>query len=289
MRWNRNETRYFVCRRCDVVFQFPQPIAGSLTEFYSEDYYRKTEGEQGATGYTNYDEEMDLSLAHVLFEPVRRLARTPGGKLLDIGCATGKILEVARENGWNARGVEISAWAAEGARRKGFEVHTGTLEEAHLPEASMDVITMFDVIEHIPDPRKTLHEVHRLLRPGGTLVVQTPNANGFGARFLYRSRSMIVQPGAHLILFSPSGLRRMLEQQGFLVDRLRTGSLSSSFRSYVLTAMRRSGKKILKAMNYRVAGLDLSRKIKRKEVTELPQFSFNDVILLTATRASAST
>ncbi len=288
LRWNRNGTRYFACQPCRIVFQFPQPSPGEVKDIYSEDYYLKSDGESCISGYTDYETEMDLTLARVLYEPVQRIARRPGGKFLDVGCATGRVLQVARDNGWNAVGVEISAWAADVARGKGFEVHTGTLEEARLEKGSMDVVTMFDVIEHIPDPRTTLREIRRLLRPEGALVLQTPNASGFGARFLYRSRSMIVQPDAHLILFTPPGLRKMLKQEGFTVFHLSTHSLSGTYRFYILTVIRRSIKKILKAMNYRVGGLDLTRWIKRREETTLPQFSFNDVIQVTAIRTGTS-
>jgi SAM-dependent methyltransferase len=287
-RWIREGTRYFVCKSCRIVFQFPQPSIGEVKELYSEDYYRKGQGEPCLSGYKNFDLDMDITLARVLFEQVRKLSRSHGGKLLDVGCATGKILQVACDNGWDAIGVEISAWAADIARQKGFEVHMGTLEEAHLVEGSLDVVTMYDVIEHIPDPRRSLQEIRRLLGPGGALVLQTPNANGFGARLLYRSKSMIVQPNAHLILFSPSGLREMLEREGFQVVHLSTHSLSTSFRFYILTFIRRLLKKVMKAVNYRIGGLDLTRWVKRREETELPQFSFNDVIQVMAIRTASS-
>lgn len=288
LRWSRDGVRYYACASCRVVFQFPQPSPEALREVYSEDYYRKTDEKTSVSGYTDYEMDMDLKLARVLFEPVRRLGTGTGKRLLDVGCATGAVLQVAREHGWDAGGVEISAWAAEIARRKGFDVRTGTLEEAHLAEGSMDVVTMFDVIEHIPDPRVTLREIRRVLRPGGALVLQTPNADGFGARVLYRSRSMIVQPNAHLILFSPAGLRTMLEREGFQPVVLSTHSLSGTVGSYVGTVARRSVKKVLKAMHYNVGGLDLTHWIKRSDVTELPQFSFNDVIQATALRTGAS-
>jgi 2-polyprenyl-3-methyl-5-hydroxy-6-metoxy-1,4-benzoquinol methylase len=287
-RWIKNGTRYFACERCDVVFQFPQPAQERLKEVYAEDYYVKSGGEPCASGYTNYEMDVDLKNTRSVFSPVMALGKGPGKRLLDVGCATGKVLEVARESGWDAIGVEISAWAADAARKKGFQVHAGTLEEVRLEDQSIDVVTLFDVLEHIPDPRRTLREVGRLLRPGGAIVVQTPNANGFGPRILYRAKSMIVQPDAHLILFSPSGLKKMLEEEGFSVIRLGTHSLSDSQLSYVLTLVRRFVKKVLKALNYRVGSLDLTRWIKRKEMTELPQFSFNDVIRVTAVRASSS-
>ena len=111
------------------------------------------------------------------------------GRLLDVGCAKGVFLDVARREGWQPIGLEISSFASQYARDNfGLEVFTGTLEEAPWLDASFDVITMLDVIEHSTDPSHVLLQARRLLRAGGILVIEMPNARSilhYTAKLIY--------------------------------------------------------------------------------------------------------
>lgn len=98
------------------------------------------------------------------------------GRLLDVGCSYGAFLELATERGWEPFGVELSEKACSYARReRGLEVFHGTLEAAALPGGGFDVVTLWDVIEHLERPRDTIREIHRLLAPGGVAVLFTIN------------------------------------------------------------------------------------------------------------------
>jgi SAM-dependent methyltransferase len=98
------------------------------------------------------------------------------GRLLDVGCSYGAFLELAAERGWEPHGVELSAKACGYARReRGLEVFHGTLEAAALPPDSFRVVTLWDVIEHLERPLEAVSEVHRILAPGGVLVLFTIN------------------------------------------------------------------------------------------------------------------
>lgn len=97
-------------------------------------------------------------------------------KLLDIGCGYGSFMDAANQAGFQVEGVEIDPQIAEAAREKGYTVYADFLHNLKLPSESYDVITLWDVIEHVPDPVSLLAESHRLLKPGGVLFYHTGNA-----------------------------------------------------------------------------------------------------------------
>jgi SAM-dependent methyltransferase len=144
----------------------------------------------------------------------------PCGQLLDVGCATGDFLDVMRQYpGWEVCGVELSDYASRYAREQlGLDVRTGTLESAQFPEAVFDVVTLWDVIEHLPDPLGTLRQIHRLLRPGGLLVFNTPNLESLDAR-LFKAYWIGYELPRHLHVFSRRTLLTLIEIACFrLVD-----------------------------------------------------------------------
>jgi 2-polyprenyl-3-methyl-5-hydroxy-6-metoxy-1,4-benzoquinol methylase len=121
-----------------------------------------------------------------------------------------------KDRGWHVQGVEICAPAAQyGSRERGVPIQIATLEESGLPTGSFDVVHLSHLIEHVPDPRAFLQEAARVTRPGGHLVMVTPDIAGFQARlFGKRWRSAIPD---HLHLFSHGVLRRLVEETGFEV------------------------------------------------------------------------
>jgi 2-polyprenyl-3-methyl-5-hydroxy-6-metoxy-1,4-benzoquinol methylase len=197
------------CDRCGLVREALRPAA--TDSVYDAEYY-STESAKG--GYANYvlDAEINrITFTERLHAIERRLGRK--GRLLDVGCALGDFIEVARELGWDAEGIEISAYAAAQARARGLRVPTGTLEDVVLPERAYDVVTLYDVIEHLTDPVRTLQRVRGLLRPDGVVHVVTPNVGGLQARLL-GPRWYHYKPGEHIYLFSPTTAREAIERAG---------------------------------------------------------------------------
>lgn len=142
-----------------------------------------------------------------------------GGRLIDLGCACGFLLVAARERGFFVQGVEMSAWASQHARDAfGLDVRTGTLEAAGLPPASYDAVVLADVIEHLTDPRRTLQAIHRVLRPGGRLLLLTPDIGSALARVLGPRWWGLLDD--HYFYFSRQTLRRFLGDEGFVVERI---------------------------------------------------------------------
>lgn len=142
-----------------------------------------------------------------------------GGRLLELGCACGFLLVAARERGFEVQGVEMSAWASEYARKTyGLDVKTGRLEAANIPAGSIDAVVMADVIEHLTEPRRTIAAINRVLKPGGRLLLLTPDVGSLVARLSGPRWWGLLDD--HYFYFSRATMRRFLEEEGFAVERI---------------------------------------------------------------------
>jgi 2-polyprenyl-3-methyl-5-hydroxy-6-metoxy-1,4-benzoquinol methylase len=147
---------------------------------------------------------------------------------LDIGCGAGGFLELAKREGWEAFGVDPSDIAVNFARGKGLNVICGTLQTAGYAPGSFDVVTMWDVLEHLADPRRAIEEAHAVLKIGGFLVVRVPNTDfqllkALMLERVFRGQPISLQGNLHLNHFSPASLRRLLTSSGFEVRRVEMG------------------------------------------------------------------
>lgn len=134
------------------------------------------------------------------------LNELPPGRMLDIGCGNGEFLYRMKGRGWSVEGLDFDIQAARFAGEKyGIEVRCGKLEEIGYPEGVFDAVTMKHVIEHVFDPVATLCEVYRILKPGGIIVVMTPNAGSLGLR-TYGPNWRGLEPPRHIQLFPPRAL-----------------------------------------------------------------------------------
>lgn len=198
------------CRGCGLVFYNPQPSPAQAASLYSTEYF---ESEFSADQVGD-----EVQLAH------RRLARIEReigvGSLLDVGCGRGRFLGVACDRGWKAMGLDVSPAAVRlAAAAAGAPVYEGDLTRprpAELPP--VDVVTLWDVLEHLTDPVAALAQVPRWLRAGGLLVVQTQNANGVTAAWMRHRWEQFVE--FHLYHFSSRTLRLALERAGFEAVRI---------------------------------------------------------------------
>jgi 2-polyprenyl-3-methyl-5-hydroxy-6-metoxy-1,4-benzoquinol methylase len=178
-------------------------------------------------------------------EKERMNSDTAAPAVLDVGCATGALLETLRDRGWACTGVEISPAADYARKVRGLDVRSLPLEEIRFPHALFDLVLASHVIEHLNDPASFAAEVHRILKPGGRFIVTTPNSAGFQARlFGGRWRSAIFD---HLYLFSLKTLSALLRQSGFVVEKtvtwggLAAGTAPAPVKRLFDRAAKRSG------------------------------------------------
>ncbi|HEV2386519.1 MAG TPA: class I SAM-dependent methyltransferase [Candidatus Acidoferrales bacterium] len=164
------------------------------------------------------------------------------GKLLDVGCGVGLFLSHMRELGWQVIGVEADPKTARIAQQEfGLRAIPGSLEEAHLADESVDVVTMSHVIEHVRQPETVLKEAWRVLKPRGRIVVVTPNVESLGHR-AFGACWQHLSPPYHLQLFSAASLLSIAGRAGFAPLAVRTSSRSAgqTWKVSVQTARRRS-------------------------------------------------
>jgi SAM-dependent methyltransferase len=214
--WDCGAFSFARCVSCGLVQQNPQPLAAAVAARYDASYLEYEAENQLAYRDLELLALRDLGVLEASGPREGRASRTP--RVLDVGCATGALLDAFRSQGWDPMGVELCAPAAEyGRSRYRLPIHTGSLESAGFEAASFDMIHASHLIEHLNEPGLFLDEVSRLLSPGGALVLTTPNVDGFQARLLGGEwRSAIYD---HLYLFSRRSLVRLLGTRGFSCDR----------------------------------------------------------------------
>ena len=201
------------CRNCGLIYQNPRLTREELLEHYPTTHYERylPAAEEEETILRRVDRWRGIARRR---KRITQLARRIG-HLLDVGCATGSFLDMMRTHGWQVSGVELNPDAARYARQRlQLDVRTGTLEQAQFSSQAFDVVTMWDVFEHVLDPRQTLSEVRRILRPGGLLALSLPNPSSLEARLFGDSWAGWDRP-RHLHLFTPAMLSHYLVDAGF--------------------------------------------------------------------------
>jgi len=205
------------CRACGFV-RAELPASLDLSTLYGVDYFFGRgfdssqiipEARQPDPGYVARRRYWLTLLAE---------ATGKSGRLLDVGCGAGALLDVARAKGWEAEGQEIAAAGAAEARLRGHRVQLGELPSCSYAAESFDAATMIEVIEHLPDPRPTLIALLRAVRPGGSVLITTGDVGSLGAR-LQRSRWSYIRPPGHVAYYTRFALHRLLESAGYIEVR----------------------------------------------------------------------
>lgn len=238
-----------ICPNCELAWLDPCPLPDEVSNLYREYHTHRVVRKPNTTiGNIKYNTKRAVWAAWLgyrrgigrgllfagyiarfippLYEAgllaVMGLSAEKRGRLIDVGCGNGQFLVLMRDLGWEVLGVEPDMEAARVAEEKfGLTVIPSTLEEAKLPDASADAITMHHVIEHVYNPISLLRECWRVLRPGGTLVIVTPNLSSLGRR-LFGSSWRGWEVPRHLFVFSPKSLKTCVGLVGLRVRTIWT-------------------------------------------------------------------
>jgi len=199
------------CSRCGLIYSENRTVPPDL---YEEAYTQR-----GKIATYEFDGERYKFRARrfwrALFERLAKYRKC--GRLLDVGCGLGFLLDLARQLGWEPYGLEVSAYASQYAREHfGLTVHHGALEDNTYPPESFDAVVCSHVLKHVPTPRNFLRRIHDILRPGGVLLLLVPTPF---SSLSYKLFGRLHGPGppVHLFFFSAHTLSLLLHQQGFEV------------------------------------------------------------------------
>jgi len=199
------------CEKCGLGVLDPRPGPEELKNLYAENYFDDQYGRGLAMGSPEMKRRISQEDHRVKF--VRRYKRT--GKILDIGCGMGYFLLACRIAGYDVEGADISDHAsAYVSKELGIPIRTGGIETVTFPEASLDVVTMWHFLEHVPRPAEYLESARRWLRSDGVLVIDVPNYLGTDGQ---KSGAGWVgwQLPFHLYHYTPSSLSDLLAAHGF--------------------------------------------------------------------------
>lgn len=207
------------CRRCGLEYVNPRLRSEVILAGYSEG-----SDENFVSQARSRERTFRRSLAFLTRTlPAEMRARVGGAnrpRILDVGTAGGSFLKVARDAGWEVFGVEPNRWLCDWALQQyGVHIDNGALFEQRYASDSFDAITLWDVLEHVPDPRALLDEVHRILRPGGILLVNYPDKGSLAARAMGHRWVFILT--VHIYYFTRKTIRRLLDETGFEVVKFR--------------------------------------------------------------------
>ena len=194
---------------CQLVFVTPVPSRDTIEETYQDEYYDAWKVQ-------------DSARRKIWTRRLQALSRVEGqpGRLLDVGCGEATFLRLAQQAGWQVTGTELSEAAVRQAPE--LDLHRGEVWEVRLPADTFDVVTSWHVIEHASDPKRLVTELFRVLRPGGWLVLATPNLHDYVFRLGYfagRGHWPALyeddERELHLFHFSPRTLSALMHSVGF--------------------------------------------------------------------------
>jgi SAM-dependent methyltransferase len=191
------------CRACSLLFVNPRYQASAVLDGYA------------AGDDPVYVSQMDARVRTFAGTVVQITRLRPSrGRILDIGTAAGAFLKAAGDGGWEATGLEPNGWLANwGRERYGVDIRVGSIDTVELPVRHYDVVTLWDVIEHTPDPMHVLRRVNELLVPGGLLIVNYPDIGSWIARAMGRKWPFL--SSVHLYYFTRRTMAAALDRAGF--------------------------------------------------------------------------
>ncbi|RZB30172.1 MAG: hypothetical protein SRB1_02452 [Desulfobacteraceae bacterium Eth-SRB1] len=221
LRDSREEIRFFHCLECGMIYTDLILFERRVQETYSENYFK--------------EHYLEVLASKVLFfnDILESIENETGrvGKILDVGCGIGTFLEIARDRGWDTTGIEVSSFAAQYARDKKLRVYEGFVGQVPLEYKEFDLITAWDVIEHVEKPIDFLSIINSILKEDGFLVLKMPNTCSISVRFYMKlshiSKRDYIHATTHLSHFTAKTISLALKKAHFRVFKIKTASDSA--------------------------------------------------------------
>ena len=201
------------CRKCNLVYLNPRVRQDLILESYASAVDPQFVG-QNQHRISTFSRSIDYLVSN------HGLKVTQETKVLDVGCASGAFPKAAADAGLSVIGVEPSKWLSEQGRiNYGLDIRTGILSDHNFQSLNFDLVTLWDVIEHLTDPTEVVADIHRLLKPSGLLVVNYPDYASWARRILGYKWPFFLN--VHLIYFTPKTITTFLESRGFEVIEIK--------------------------------------------------------------------
>ncbi|RPI18065.1 MAG: methyltransferase domain-containing protein [Ignavibacteriae bacterium] len=201
---------YYQCINCELIYQNPQPVYELTEEIYDGEHYH----------------ERYIRSAYIYFPTskiyVNEIKKELKGKInpsktsvVDIGCGIGYFLYIAKQDNFKVTGIDISRWAGKYAKEKfDIDVQTGNFLEMDIRKDEYDIVTLWQTIEHLPEPNDFIKKIYNILKPGGYICIATPDVDSWIARF-YKKKWNCYMPDEHIALFDFKSLKTILELNNF--------------------------------------------------------------------------
>jgi 2-polyprenyl-3-methyl-5-hydroxy-6-metoxy-1,4-benzoquinol methylase len=225
------------CDRCGFEVTTPQPTADQMRGYYPNGYYGAVQDRR----FPQIVETLQNALYTLRVREVEAVANSGPGRVLDVGCGRGVLLQEFRRRGWEVQGTELSESAASYARQTlKIPVEIGDLETISFPPNYFDAITLWHVLEHVADPRALLAEIRRILKPDGVLLVAVPNFGSLEAR-VSKDKWFHLDVPRHVTHFSAATLERALNESGFDIRHTSGFAPEYDFFSFIQSALNLCG------------------------------------------------
>lgn len=226
------EFRIVQCEQCGLIFLNPRPCKSDMDEFYPENYlpFNKKAIEDEVFTLIKWLRRHKLEK---MSKAIKKYFAQSKGALLDVGCSTGLFINHMAQQGWSVTGVEPNFLAAQYAKNRfGLNVINETIESVSLPKASFDVITYWDVMEHVYDPMSVFYKTHQLLKENGLLLINFPPAESY-SRNKFKDSWIGYDPPRHLFVYSRETMKQYLNKTGFEI--LSWVNIITPFFAYALS------------------------------------------------------
>lgn len=205
----KDHMRIVRCSRCDLVFVNPTFDEAHYQQVYASQAYQDIVRDLGINSHDYRVERFGVERVNLMASHLRVDGRPP--RYLDVGCSTGFVVEAAKTRGWDATGIDLNPSAIEFGKGRGLDLRAVALEETGFAAGAFDALSLFDVLEHLLDPSRTLRTCVDLLAPGGILFLYVPNFDS-ASRLLMGASAHFIWPTHHLNYYTPTTIRDVMRR-----------------------------------------------------------------------------